>query len=40
MEKCEVARKVSVRGGFEIALIFQIKILMSYMRISGSKNQP
>ncbi len=40
MEKCEVACKVSVRGGLEIGLIFQTKILMGYMRICGSKNQP
>lgn len=40
MEKCEVARKVSVRGGLEMALIFQTKIVMGCMRICGSKNQP
>ncbi len=40
MEKCEVVRKVSVRGGLEIALIFQTKILMGYVRIFGSKNKP
>jgi len=40
MEKCEVARKVSVRGGLEMALIFQTKIVMGCMRIFGSKNQP
>lgn len=40
MEKCEVVRNVSVRGGLEIALIFQTTILTSSMRIYGSKNQP
>lgn len=40
MEKCEVARKVSVRGGLEMALIFQTAILTDSMRIYGSKNQP
>jgi len=39
MEKCEVARKVSVRGGLEMALIFQTTILTGSMRIYGSKNQ-
>lgn len=39
MEKCEVARKVSVRGGLEMALIFQTTILADSMRIYGSKNQ-
>jgi len=39
MEKCEVARKVSVRGGLEMALIFQTTILTGSMRICGSKSQ-
>ena len=40
MEKCEVARKVSVRGGLEVALIFQTTILTGSMRILAAKISP